>query len=196
MNKQIARFKDVVPVALKVAQDKGIPAEVFELITARITRNIMSPGPLPGILAPKPVVEGGFGGVIRLGIASCPPGNGPGLHVHYKTHETFMALTGKWEMSWGDEGEHKTILEPYDLCACPPGVMRRFVNLSDSEAHLLVVIQGERDDFEDTDRAYATGQKVAAKYGQTMLDKLEAHGWNFTVGRDKALARAAEEKPA
>jgi uncharacterized RmlC-like cupin family protein len=187
MKARIARFKDVVPVKQRHAADKGIPAEVMEMITAKTTRNIMSPGPLPGQLSPPPAVEGGAAGVFRLGIVTCPPGNGPGLHVHYKTHETFMALTGRWEILWGDKGEESTMLEPFDLIAVPPKVTRRFVNRSDADAHLLVIIQGKAEDFDDVDRVPETAQAIARKHGPEMVRKLEALGWKFTIGVEEPV---------
>jgi len=184
MRSNIARFKDVLPTKTRHLLDKGIPAEVIEMMSAHTTRNIMSPGPLPGQLTPTPAVEGGDAGVFRLGIASCPPGQGPGLHVHYKTHETFFALTGRWEIQWGDQGEESTILEPLDLIAVPPAVTRRFVNLSDQEAHLLVIIQGKRDEFDDIDRVYETARKISDRFGPEMVTKLESLGWKFTIGKE------------
>jgi hypothetical protein len=52
MKKRIARFNEVVPVKKKHLEDKGIPPEVLEMIMAKTTRNMMSPGPLPGQLSP------------------------------------------------------------------------------------------------------------------------------------------------
>jgi uncharacterized RmlC-like cupin family protein len=136
MKTRIARFKDLVSTKARHAEAKGIPQEVMEMITAKSTFNVMSPADLGGQLSPKPAVIGGDAGVFRLGIATCPAGNGPGLHVHWNTHETFMALTGRWEIRWGDTGEESTIIEPFDLIAVPPGVTRQFINLSDKDAHL------------------------------------------------------------
>lgn len=181
MKSRIARFKDLVSTKAKHAEGKGIPAEVLEMITAKSTFNVMSPDGLGGQLSPKPPVVGGDAGVFRLGIVTCPPGNGPGLHVHWKTHETFMALTGKWEVLWGDKGEEKTIIEPFDLIAVPPQVTRTFINVSDADAHLLVIIQGKKEEFDDVGRVPETAQKVAQKYGPEMVKKLESLGWQFTL---------------
>ena len=181
MKSRIARFKDLVSTKAKHAEGKGIPAEVLEMITAKSTFNVMSPEGLGGQLSPKPPVVGGDAGVFRLGIVTCPPGNGPGLHVHWKTHETFMALTGKWEVLWGDKGEEKTIIEPFDLIAVPPQVTRTFINVSDADAHLLVIIQGQKEEFDDVGRVPETAQKVAQKYGPEMVKKLESLGWQFTL---------------
>lgn len=186
MQKYIARFDQILPVKSIRSRELGIPEEVFEMQTAKITRNIMSPGPLAGQLTPKPVVEGGDKGVFRLGIVTCPANQGPGLHVHYKTHETFMALTGRWEIQWGDNGEESIVLEPFDLIAMPPNVTRRFVNVSDSDAHLFVIIQGQPEDFDDVDRDPRTAAKIADKFGPEMVQKLNALGYRFTIGIEDA----------
>lgn len=182
MKKRIARFNEVVPVKKKHLEDKGIPPEVLEMIMAKTTRNMMSPGPLPGQLSPAPAVEGGDAGVFRLGIATCPPGQGPGLHVHYNTHETFMALSGRWEIQWGDKGEESIMLEPLDLIAMPPRVTRRFINRSDVEANLMVIIQGQREEFDDVDRVPETAAAIAERYGEGMLEKMKSLGWKFGIG--------------
>ena len=188
MKSRIARFKEVVPTKSRHATEKGIPVEVLEMITAKTTRNIMSPGALPGQLSPAPPVIGGDAGVFRLGIVTCPPGNGPGLHVHYKTHETFLALTGRWEIQWGDKGEETIVLEPFDLIAVPPKVTRRFVNVSDTDAHLLVIIQGKQEDFDDVDRVPETAAAIARKHGPEMVRMLEALGWKFTIGVEEPVS--------
>ncbi|MDM0053588.1 cupin domain-containing protein [Variovorax sp. J22R115] len=188
MKKNIARFKDVVPVKKLHLEEKGIPPDVLEMIMAKTTRNVMSPGPLPGQLSPKPAVEGGDAGVFRLGIATCPPDQGPGLHVHYRTHETFMPLTGRWEIQWGDAGEESTVLDTFDLIAMPPRVTRRFINRSTEDAHLMVIIQGQREEFDDVDRVPSTAAAIAERYGQGMVDKLESLGWKFTIGVENVPA--------
>ena len=181
MKTRIARFKELVSTKDRHAERLGIPKEVMEMITAKSTFNVMSPESLGGQLSPKPAVVGGDAGVFRLGVATCPAGNGPGLHVHWRTHETFMALTGKWEIRWGDKGEERTLLEPFDLIAVPPGVTRQFINISDKDAHLLVIIQGQRGEFDDVGRVPETAQAIAGKFGQPMLQKLLDAGWQFTL---------------
>ena len=67
------------------------------------------------------------------------PENGAALHSH-GSEETFVALTGRWEVFWGDEGEESITLDPFDGIVCPPGVLRGFRNVSDAEAVLMVVL--------------------------------------------------------
>lgn len=191
MNKRIARFKDLVSTKARIQERLGVPKEVMEMITAKATYNIMSPGPLPGQISPEPAVEGGDAGVFRLGIVTCPPSQGPGLHVHYHTYETFMCLTGRWLIQWGDLGEQSTVLDHLDLIALPPGVTRRFENIAEHDAQLLVIVQGERDKFDDIDRDPATAQKIAEKFGPGMVARLEAAGWKFTIGRESASSIGA-----
>jgi uncharacterized RmlC-like cupin family protein len=191
MKKRIARFNELVPVKNKHLEEKGLPPDVLEMIMAKTTRNVMSPGALPGQLSPKPAVEGGDAGVFRLGIATCPPNQGPGLHVHYRTHETFIAMSGRWEIQWGDHGEESITLETMDLIAMPPRVTRRFINRSDQDAHLMVIIQGQREEFDDVDRVPETAQAIAAKYGQGMVDKLQSLGWKFTIGVERDAKQPA-----
>ena len=191
MKTRIARFKDLVSTKARHADGKGIPAEVLEMITAKSTFNVMSPGNLGGQLSPNPPVVGGDAGVFRLGFATCPPGNGPGLHVHWKTHETFIAMTGKWEIRWGDKGEQRTVIEPFDLIAVPPGVTRQFINISDHDAHLMVIIQGQPGEFDDVGRVPETAQLIEKKYGREMLDKLESMGWQFTLDANAPAEKLA-----
>jgi uncharacterized RmlC-like cupin family protein len=70
------------------------------------------------------------------------PGNGAALHSH-DTEETFICLTGKWRVAWGDTGEEHVDLNAFDGICCPPGVMRTFINTSDCEALLLSILGGK-----------------------------------------------------
>ena len=77
MKSRIARFKDLKSTKAQHGANKGVPIEVMEMITAKTTYNIMSPTHLGGQLSPNPPVVGGDAGVFRLGMVTCPPGNGP-----------------------------------------------------------------------------------------------------------------------
>lgn len=66
----------------------------------------------------------------NLGIVRAQPGNGPMMHNH-DTNETFMPLTGTWRVSWEvDGGAEYFDLSPYDVVSVPPGVQRRFENIT------------------------------------------------------------------
>ena len=48
----------------------------------------------------------------------------------------------------------------------------------------MVIIQGQREEFDDVDRVPETAEAIAKKYGQGMVDKLETLGWKFTIGKE------------
>ena len=51
-------------------------------------------------------------------------------------------MTGKWSVTWGDNGEHEVILEPFDVISVPIGEMRAIRNISDKEAWHLTILGG------------------------------------------------------
>ena len=55
-------------------------------------------------------------------IAKCPPNQGPGLHNHQATFETFTVLKGKFLIAWNDDGSEEIILNELDTISIPPGV--------------------------------------------------------------------------
>lgn len=69
-----------------------------------------------------------------------PPGCGAALHCH-DSEEVFIAMSGRWEVSWGDEGEQRIVLEERDVISVPPFVHRAFRNLGERD-HLLLAILG------------------------------------------------------
>jgi mannose-6-phosphate isomerase-like protein (cupin superfamily) len=91
----------------------------------------------------------------NLAYCRAKPGKGPMLHNH-DTNETFVAMTGTWRASWlDDKGRLEHIdLEPLDLISFPPGVVRRFQNVSkgpkNRDSILMVVIAGDSPSSEFT----------------------------------------------
>ncbi len=104
----------------------------------------------------------------NLGYCKAKPGKGPLMHNH-DTNETFIAMTGKWRCEWNEgDAMESADLDPYDVISFPPGVARRFMNVTYDEPgreHLLMfVIGGNQPLAEFTPlamqrcEAYATGQ--------------------------------------
>ena len=91
----------------------------------------------------------------NLAYCRAKPGKGPMLHNH-DTNETFIAMTGTWRASWlDDKGRLDHVdLEPLDLISFPPGVVRRFQNVSkgpkNADSILMVVIAGDTPSSEFT----------------------------------------------
>jgi mannose-6-phosphate isomerase-like protein (cupin superfamily) len=85
-----------------------------------------------------PIDEG-----FQMSYVEAEPGNGPMLHNH-DTNETFIAIRGRWRVIWGMQQENHVDLDPLDVCAVPPFVPRRFINLergAAGEVGLLMTIQ-------------------------------------------------------
>jgi len=104
----------------------------------------------------------------NLGYCKAKPGKGPLMHNH-DTNETFIPMPGRWRCEWNEGAAMQWVdLDPYDVISFPPGVARRFMNVTYDEPgreHLLMfVIGGNQPLAEFTPlamqrcEAYATGQ--------------------------------------
>ena len=94
-------------------------------------------------------------------------GKGAALHSH-PTVEVFIAMSGRWAVFWGDEGESEIELDPWDVVSVPVGVMRGFRNIGDSHANLMAILGGSsagKVDWADTvlARAADTGLSLDAE---------------------------------
>tara|TARA_R110002095_G_scaffold34015_4_gene32537 strand:+ start:1028 stop:1693 length:666 start_codon:yes stop_codon:yes gene_type:complete len=111
----------------------------------------------------------------NLGYCRALPGKGPMMHNH-DTNETFIGISGMWRASWENEDgkvEHVD-LKPLDVISFPPGVVRRFENVTkgpaDEYSILMFVIAGDAP---------------AAEFTTEALEQLDAAG---LLGADGAPA--------
>ena len=125
MEARVARFAKLEPTADYV--DAGIPG------CERTTYRVLGRQP------DAPLEAESF----HLNIVRCEPGKAAPLHNHL-TQEVFFALTGRWEVFWGPEGQRSLVLETWDTVSIPPGVSRGFRNIS-SEAAYLIGMAGGHD---------------------------------------------------
>ena len=101
----------------------------------------------------------------NLGYCKAKPGKGPLMHNH-DTNETFIPMTGTWRCSWENEkGEVEFVdLGPLDVVSFPPGVARRFENVTPGdpghESILMFVIGGDAPRAEFTDEAMREIEQV------------------------------------
>lgn len=123
MEARVARFSSLVPTSDYV--DSAIPG--CERTTYRIL----------GVRPDAPLRAEDF----HMNIVSCQPGKAAPLHNHL-TQEVFLALTGRWEVFWGPDGDRALTLEPFDVVSIPPGVSRGFRNVSSEPALLLGMASG------------------------------------------------------
>ena len=135
MQKRVARFKSLKypPDRYPDSQLPGHERKNFLVIGHGL---IVEGGKDP--MSAIPIDEG-----FQMSYVEAQPGNGPMLHNH-DTNETFIAIKGRWRVIWGLNEEHHLDLDPLDVCAMPPFVPRRFINLSggeNGETGLLMTIQ-------------------------------------------------------
>lgn len=178
MSTKIARFATMKPQSTYYNKDKGIPDEAYETVAAKKLFTLMAPSTKAGPMSAKPSIISDDN--LSVIIAECPPGNKPMLHAHFFTVEHFMCLSGRFRIRWGDQGEHETILEPYDLIAVPPAVCRDFTNISDQTAHLLVLITGKKpDDYNDIGFTPEESARFKQKFGPDVVHQFEDIGFTF-----------------
>ncbi|MBL8380277.1 MAG: cupin domain-containing protein [Burkholderiales bacterium] len=178
----IARFAELKPNKDAYASLDSVPPEAYEMVAARDIYVLMGPQPAPSVnpAATRPAVEGAPGTTVY--IVKCPPGNGPALHSHNHTRETFMALDTPFEVRVNDTGTLATLLKPFDLFAVPPGVTRAFRNLGDRDGHLLVMVQGPAEAvLNDISLPPSVGEEVARRYGKGARAGLEKIGMAFDI---------------
>lgn len=176
MAKRIARFQALKPLPI---QQSDIPLAARDVVYARKLLSVIG---LENAATPintgAPII--GAAGM-TMTLAVCPPGQGPGLHAHRQTYETFTVLKGRFEVTWNDDGAEREVLELFDTVSFPPGVCRAFRNIGDEEGILQVVITGGVHDMKDIDFSAAARRDIEAA-GRGLAAEFEKAGFTFTAG--------------
>ena len=177
MEAQVARFNKLQTYQRQNFETYNIPPGAVEKVTARRVYPVMAPADYQGRSSGAPV-KGPRGLIVS--IAECEPGNGPGLHRHLNTVENFFCLSGRFEIAWGDQGEHKLVLEPLDMISVPRGENRSFRNISNGFGRLLVMIVPETDEqIDPISYSPSLAKQIESEYGKTALDGLQKIGFVF-----------------
>jgi uncharacterized RmlC-like cupin family protein len=176
---RIARFKDLSPNVKEYAQKTGIHEDAYRYVAVEEIFYLLGASNPTVPAATAPAIEGPKGAAVY--IVGTPPGDGPTLHAHMRTWETFVVLSGRYEFAAGDYGQYTVVLEPFDMFSCPPGVSRRFTNVSDQPANLLVVIQGQTEALDDIALAPEYGDAVVMRWGEAAKAGLERVGMAFDI---------------
>ena len=132
MKKRYAKFSDLNP-SKQAFVDTRLPEherDIFNVIGEGVTED---PDLKPAISA----VEG-----FNVTYVGADPGKGAALHAH-TTVEVFYAMSGRWAVFWGDEGENEIELDTFDMVSVPVGVLRGFRNIGDEHAHLMAILGGQ-----------------------------------------------------
>jgi len=176
MRGRIARFRSLRALPI---QNPSIPEGARDVVYARKLLSVIGLETKTPINAEAPIT--GAAGM-TMTLAVCPPGQGPGLHSHRQTYETFTVMKGRFEVRWNDDGAERAVLELYDTISFPPGVCRAFRNIGEEEGILQVIITGGVHDMTDIDfSAKARDEIEAVRPGIAV--EFEKAGFTFTAGR-------------
>jgi quercetin dioxygenase-like cupin family protein len=177
MAKRIARYSALQPLPM---QNPSIPEKARDVVYSRKLLSVIG---LEDAATPinigAPII--GAAGM-TMTLAVCPPGQGPGLHSHRQTYETFTVMKGRFEVTWNDDGSGRAVLERYDTVSFPPGVCRAFRNVGDEEGILQVIITGGVHDMTDIDFSQKARQQIEA-VRPGLSAEFEKAGFTFTAGR-------------
>ena len=179
MSNRVSAFKNLTP--LSIQKDANIPMEGRDVVYARQLLSVIGLDPKEGntpINSGAPII--GAGG-ITMTLAKCPPGQGPGLHNHLNTFETFTVLEGRFEVSWNDNGSNTVILERFDTISVPPGVCRSFKNSGETDGLLQVIISGGVHDMNDIAFTPAAADKINS-VEPNLVEKFKEVGFKFNAG--------------
>ena len=123
-----ARFKRLVP-STEAFVDTRLPEyqrEIFNVIGEGVTEDA-------DLGVAISAVEG-----FNVTYIGADPGKGAALHSH-DTVEVFFAMTGRWALYWGDDGEQEIEMDTLDMISVPAGVMRGFRNIGESHAYMMAI---------------------------------------------------------
>jgi quercetin dioxygenase-like cupin family protein len=177
MQNRIARYKHLAALPI---QRSDIPLAARDVVYARKLLSVIGLEDVTTPINAEAPIRGAAG--MTMTLAVCPPGQGPGLHAHRQTYETFTVLKGRFEVTWNDDGGERALLELYDTISFPPGVCRAFRNIGDEEAILQVIITGGVHDMSDIDFVEEAKRRIEA-VRPGLAREFEQAGFSFTAGK-------------
>jgi len=178
MLQRVGRFKELKPLAAQA--DPSLPLAAKDIVYSRKLLSVigLEDGATP--ISSSAPIRGAAG--MTMTLAVCPPGQGPELHAHVKTHETFTVLRGRFEFRWNDDGRERIVLEEFDTVSVPPGVCRAFRNVGDLDGILQVLITGGVHDMQDIDFARQVAGQLEA-IDPAARAYFEKAGFTFTASK-------------
>ena len=174
MERRIARFESLKPLPI---QNASIPEKARDVVYSRKLLSVIGLETSTPINAEAPI-RGAAG--MTMTLAVCPPGQGPGLHAHRRTFETFTVLSGEFEVSWNDDGAERATLRRFDTISFPPGVCRAFRNVGREEGVLQVIITGGVHDMTDIAFSQKAKQEIEAVRAG-LAAEFEKAGFTFSI---------------
>ena len=159
---RVGRFSALKPMS--VAKDLAwVGQEAMDIIFARKLMPVILEQTKNPFGNSAPI--SGAGGVTMF-ISIMPPGQGPCLHSHNSTYETFMVLQGSIEYHLGDPIEHRVRLNQWDTFSCPPSIYRGFQNVGEGDAVQLTIISGAVEGRDDVSMPASIAARVLKEHGE------------------------------
>ncbi len=179
MATRVARFRDLKPLPTQVSDE--VPLAAKDVVYARKLLSVigLADSSATPVSSGAPI-KGAAG--MTMTLAVCPPGQGPELHAHLNTYETFTVLRGRFEFRWNDDGRDRVVLDELDTISIPPGVCRAFRNVGEEEGIVQVLITGGVHDMSDIDFARQIADKLEAIDPRARA-YFERQGFTFTASR-------------
>lgn len=179
MAARVSHYGDLKPLPTQSADE--VPLAAKDVVYARKLLSVigLEDSSATPISSGAPI-KGAAG--MTMTLAQCPPGQGPELHSHLSTFETFTVLRGRFEFRWNDDGRESVILEAFDTISIPPGVCRAFRNVGDEEGIVQVLITGGVHDMSDIDFARQIGAKLEG-IDPKARGYFEKQGFTFTASK-------------
>ncbi len=131
MNARVARYA-TLPASPRAFADTAIPGHERTLLSV-IGRGVTEDPDF------KPAIP--YADNFHVDYIEAGRGNGAALHAH-ETEEVFVAITGRWRITWGEQGAQSVELAPGDVISVPPHVMRSFQSLDEGTHRLLSILGG------------------------------------------------------
>lgn len=179
MAQRVSRFRDLKP--LPTQAENAVPLAAKDVVYARKLLSVIGlPDSSATPISSGAPIKGAAG--MTMTLAVCPPGQGPELHSHVNTYETFTVLRGRFEVRWNDDGGERLVLEAFDTISVPPGVCRAFRNVGESEGILQVLITGGVHDMQDIDFARHIAAKLES-IDPAARAYFEKAGFTFTASK-------------
>ncbi|MBL8380815.1 MAG: cupin domain-containing protein [Burkholderiales bacterium] len=166
MDARLARFAALQPMT--TAKDLAwVPQGAMDVVFARKIMPVMldDGDKLFGRSAP---IMGAAGTTMFISIM--PPGQGPCLHSHTTTYETFMVLEGSIEYDIGEPLAHRYQLEKWDTLSVPPSIYRAFRNVGETDAVQLTVISGLVAGKDAVSMPQSVDDQLKREFGEKVAD--------------------------
>jgi len=164
MKDRISRFKDLKPLPI---QQSDIPQAARDVVYSRKLLSVIGLEDAQTPINANAPIIGAAG--MTMTLAVCPPGQGPGLHNHVQTYETFTVLKGRFEIRWNAEGSESAVLGQFDTV---------FRNVGAEEGILQVVITGGVHDMADIAFSGNARREIEA-VGPGLSREFEKAGFTF-----------------